>query len=39
LMYVAGSDGYAKYIMAKYGQAGSDDSHVSPTPSGSAKAE
>lgn len=30
LMYIAGSDGYAKYIMAKYGQAGSDDSHVSP---------
>lgn len=31
LMYVAGSDGYAKYIMAKYGQAASDDSHVSPS--------
>jgi hypothetical protein len=40
LMYIAGSDGYAKYIMAKYGQAASDDSHVSPAlPSGSAKAE
>lgn len=42
LMYIAGSDGYAKYIMAKYGQAASDDSHVSPPiekPAGSAKAE
>ena len=28
LMYIAGSDGYAKYIMARYGQAGSDDSHA-----------
>lgn len=39
LMYVAGSDGYAKYIMAKYGQAGSDDSHVGPATTGAAKAE
>lgn len=28
LMYIAGSDGYAKYIMAKYGAEASDDSHA-----------
>ena len=32
LMYIAGSDGYAKYIMARYGQAGSDDSTVTYHP-------
>lgn len=46
LMYVASVDGYAKYILAKYGAAGSDDSKVpykkieaDEKPAGSAKAE
>lgn len=46
LTYVASIDGYSKWIMAKYGAAGSDDSNVpfkkieaDEKPAGSAKAE